>query len=296
MKKLTLLVVLSVCLGNCGTALFTGKKIDSRWGRNRNACKTLTGNTLIYAIFIDAKGPKPWTGFDIRSTMDSLRMAAHWMEAQAKGNNIGLNVQVAAFSSPKAKTISLELPKKTLYESLDDAKVSGALKKINRWAANASKKTLVHFPSMPNGPKKTTDRLVEQLRNKYNCENVILLFMLNNYYKDDASCTVNIMTDEDAEYGICSTKNPSLIAHLALNLAGANSLNEEQIRVRFRYQDFVKKEFPDDVMVSPRKHISQLEIGPFTQYMIGWTDELDPRYEKLLWIDKRGKKVKRRED
>lgn len=41
--------------------------------------------------------------------------------------------------------------------------------------------------------------------------------------------------------------------------------------------------FPDDIMSDVyARSLSGLEVGDFTGYMIGWTEELDREYEPLL--------------
>jgi hypothetical protein len=41
--------------------------------------------------------------------------------------------------------------------------------------------------------------------------------------------------------------------------------------------------FPNDIMQNVgSKNLDKVSIGSFTEYMIGWTDQLEAKYEPLL--------------
>ena len=78
-------------------------------------------------------------------------------------------------------------------------------------------------------------------------------------------------------------KYPSEIAHNFLHIYGAADLNKSYFR---RSQGKIKQAmeaFPNDVMSDVyARPLIDLEIGEFTEYMIGWTEQLDEEYEPLL--------------
>jgi len=66
---------------------FGFRRIDFRNGMYKNVCKDLSNDVLVYFIFVDSKVTAPWTDFDIRTTIDSMKVAADWLEDQARKNN-----------------------------------------------------------------------------------------------------------------------------------------------------------------------------------------------------------------
>ena len=130
---------------------------------------------------------------------------------------------------------------------------------------------------------KNKERLIAHLRDEYNVESVALLFLVSNYYKEDISIAINTLDTQDVEFAIVSYKYPSEIAHNILHLYGAADL----YKTPFRRNDKKIKEalqlFPEDIMQDPDANdIWSLEIGEFTKYLIGWTDDLDSEFHFLL--------------
>jgi hypothetical protein len=112
---------------------------------------------------------------------------------------------------------------------------------------------------------------------------VALLFLLNNYYHDDISLAVNTLHNKDVEFAVVSYKYPSEIAHNILHLYGAADLCPSPFRRNRRNLKLAGQDFADDIMGDVyARSLYDLEIGNFTKYMIGWTDELDDRYGNLL--------------
>ena len=117
-------------------------------------------------------------------------------------------------------------------------------------------------------------------------ESVALVLLLNNYYREDISIAVNTLHSNDVEFCIVSYKYPSEIAHTFLNLFGATDLHESPFRKSKRRIRLAQELYPFDIMQDPyARDINDLEIGEFTKYMIGWSDEL-PSEAKLLLSDK----------
>jgi hypothetical protein len=85
------------------------------------------------------------------------------------------------------------------------------------------------------------------------------------------------------EFAIVSYKYPSEIAHYFLRLYGAADLFQTPLRKSNKKIQMAASNFPNEIMLDPyAKAIWSLEISEFTKYLIGWTNELDPRYETLL--------------
>jgi hypothetical protein len=294
-KNLLLLTGISFFFFNCSTS--NKGKIDTRFAIERNACKKLRDNVLVYAIFIDSKTTKSWTSFDIHTTLDSMKYAISWIDSQAKTNGVPVNMK---FDYYKAKPIVKDLPGKSVYESLNGTAIDAGLSKLNKWADNISKKVAASIKDKPQtgkkekGPKMSdTEKLVIKLKEQYQVENVILFYMLDNYYIDDLSATLNMYSDRPSEYAISSYKYPSLMALQILTLAGAASFRPDPLKKTEKNKELAQKEFPNDITVNGTKSLSELEIGEFTQFMIGWRSDIDNKYDKMFFTERiKRKKVK----
>ena len=127
------------------------------------------------------------------------------------------------------------------------------------------------------------ERLMAFLRDEYQVESVALLLMINNYFQSDISLAVNSLHNDDVEFSVVSYKYPSEIAHSFLHLFGAVDLHETHFRRSKRKIRLAEEAFPNDIMTDVyARSLTDLEIGEFTQYMIGWTDKLNSDHRPLL--------------
>jgi hypothetical protein len=91
------------------------------------------------------------------------------------------------------------------------------------------------------------------------------------------------MHTNDIEFAITSYKYPSVIAQNILNLFGAADLSKTLYRKNEKKIKLAAEYFPYDIMQDVyAKSVNELEIGEFTQYLIGWKDKLDQKYQVLL--------------
>lgn len=267
----------------------TMTKLDYRKGRYLNVCKDLRGDMLIYFIFVDSKETKPWSDYDIRSTIDSIRVAVDWLYQQANENIIYLKIKTDYYIGEEYSTIKKSLPMGTVEKSFTEPNITEGIEELNKWADNIAKKAGSSFnivqkdgiPEVKNPRDK--ERLVAYLRDENNVESVALLFMVNNYFKTDISIPVNILNSDDVEYAIVSFKYPSEIAHNVLHLYGAADLYKTPYRRHEKKIALAEKEFPNEIMLEPyAKNIWKLKLSVYTKYLIGWHDELPKQYELLL--------------
>jgi hypothetical protein len=268
---------------------FSLQKIDYRVGRFNNVCKDLKNEVLLYFVFIDTKTTSPWTEFDIMSTIDSMTLAVTWLEKQAEINKVKLHIKTDYYIGKEFATITRNLPLGTVNESITQPNLKQGLVQINKWADNLSKKTgesfvLTEKDGIPQQQSpKDTERLIAHLRDEFSVESVALIFMVNNYYRTDISFAVNTLTNEDVEFAIVSYKYPAEIAQNFLRLYGAADLYVTPLRRSAKKIKMANDLFSNEIMQdSYAKNIWSLEISDFTKYLIGWTNEIDPRYEPLL--------------
>jgi hypothetical protein len=282
--KLTIFSLFLIALSGFGY-----QKIDYRAGRYNNVCKDLKNDVLLYFVFIDTKTTSPWTEFDIMSTIDSMSLAVNWLEKQAEINKINLRIKTDYYIGKEFATITRNLPLGTVKESINEPNLKQGLSQINKWADNVSKKVGDSFvisekDGIPQQQSpKDTERLIAHLRDEFAVESVALIFMVNNYYRTDISFAVNTLTNEDVEFAIVSYKYPAEIAHNFLRLYGAADLYATPMRRSEKKIKMANEFFSNEIMQDPyAKNIWSLEISDFTKYLIGWSNDIDPRYEPLL--------------
>ena len=271
------------------SSAYTIRRIDFREGRYRNVCKDLKNDVLLYFIFVDTKTTSPWTEFDIKTTIDSINVAVKWLEEQAESNKIKLKIKTDYYIGNEYATISRNLPQGTVQQSINDPNLSRGMAELNKWADNISARAGSSFyikdkdgiPQQRN--PKNTERLIAHLRDEYSVESVVLLFMVNNYYRTDISFALNTFSTENVEFAIVSYKYPSEIAHNLLHLYGAADLYLTPLRRSEKKIKMAQEYFPNEIMQDPyAKNLKDLEISDYTKYLIGWTEELEMKYEVLL--------------
>lgn len=281
-KVILLLLVLLYISESCRTLRF-----DNRIARDRNVCKKLHGRVLLYGIFVDNDNTKPWTDFDLSTTISSVNQSMNWIEAQAP-DSLNLKIDFKYFQYDTINTIEQKLPKKTVFESVFFGK--NPIGSLNRWGdkiasiAHAIEISNGHIDSLTIDKKFTKERLIAELRDKYKVESVALVYFVNNYYIDDISVTVNSALSNDIEYTIVSYKRPSVITHEFLHLFGASDLYRQMLNKKKKIRRLSMKYFPNDIMQAVyHRDLDELEIGDLTKYLIGWTDTYDPKWESLFY-------------
>jgi len=263
--------------------------VDFRAGRYNNVCKDLREDVLLYFVFVDTRTTSPWTEFDILTTIDSIHVAAKWLEAQAGSMGIPLNIKTDYYIGNEFATIRRNLPEKSIGETIEKQGLVRGMESLSRWGDYISKiiGESVYIKEKDGIPEQrqpyNKERLIAYLRDEFQVESVALLFMVNNYYRSDISLAVNTLHNADVEFAVVSYKYPSEIAHGFLHLFGAADLSESPFRRSRRKARLAEAAFPDDLMTEVyARPLPELEIGEFTAYMIGWTQDLSPDYETLL--------------
>jgi hypothetical protein len=263
--------------------------IDFRAGRHNNVCKDLQNDVLLYFVFVDTRTTYPWTEFDILTTIDSIQVAAQWLERQAEQNNISLHIKTDYYIGNEFTTIERNLPGRSVKGTVQEQGLVKGMASLNRWGDYISKtigeslyikdKDGIPVQTRPG----TKERLIAYLRDEYQVESVGLLMLVNNYFRSDISLAINTLHNDDVEFSVVSYKYPSEIAHSFLHLYGAADLCETPFRRSPRNIRLAADAFPDDIMSDVyARTLRELEIGEYTRYMIGWTEELDREYEPLM--------------
>lgn len=266
------------------------RRLDFRRGMYKNVCKDMKGDVLLYFVFVDTRQTFPWTEYDIRTTIDSIRFATRWLEEKAKLNKIPLRIKMDYYIGTDAATIRRNLPAESIESSTTKPNLAVGRENINKWADFMARKIgesfyFVEKDGIPETPRpRTKERLIAHLRDEYKVESVALMFFLNNYYRTDISIPVNTFSTDDVEFAIVSYKYPSEIAHNFLHLFGAADLHQSPFRTRDKAIKFSQDEWPKEIMHDPyAKNIKDLAIGDFTKYLIGWKTDIEDTYEFLFY-------------
>jgi hypothetical protein len=286
MKCFLLVVVLLMSLSSC----LTSKEVAFA-SRNNNVCKTLDGRVVVYAIFVDSKETKPWTTYDIESTLDSIQRAMDWVMDQAKLNRIPLDIQIEYHKSNTGQIpLRFAFVRKTLFATLFTKPMSRGIRDVDNWAntlaRKAGKSLDVDTSEVVRTANKMNDRerLVARLRDIHGTDNVALMYFINNYHTDEVSVAMHTASDKELEYAIVSYKYPSVIAHEFLHLFGAWDLyySHRLLSTPRRHEKRMNKKFPNEIMCFTYRNIDTLQISEFTKYCIGWNNKLDKRYSRLV--------------
>lgn len=230
----------------------------------------MVGNVLVYVVFVETKNSYKWDSFDVNSTMDSLNKALSWIEAQAKKSNI----EKLRFTVDNYRNDSTQY----IYQNIKGGSFKKLISKygteeVDKWGDKVVKKAF---------DVKNRAELIADLRNTYSVESVALIYMVNNYFRSDFSYAFNTGSNEDVEYAVMSTKEPSRIAQEILSLFGAHYLHNHPSVGDKRNRGRLKKMFPYDIMADPKKNIQQLYVGEITQYYIGWNDGINDSYQRMI--------------
>jgi len=284
-----LLVFVFIVLDSC----MTTKRMNVMFASvNNNVCRRLTGKVVVYAVFVDSKETKPWTDYDIKTTMDSLRKGMDWVELQAKKDSIPLEIQVECnrknngivpiYQEFSKKTLSATLCKKPLYSGVRDLQ-----KWADKIAIEAGKNLPKDTSKVVKTKVKTSDRerLIARLRAIHRTDNIALMYLINNYHTDEMSLTLDANSNFNVEFCIVSYKYPSVFAHEFLHLFGAWDLYItpfDSKRKAIKRKKVAMELFPNEVMAFAYRNLESLEISPFTKYTIGWSKELDQKYANAI--------------
>ena len=261
---------------------------------DNNVCKRLKDDVVIYAVFVDTKEGGTWSTHDILSTIDSIELAAAWIEAQARKRGLRLNVKVVTHDKAGVVPVRSELPRGGLLGTIHGV---SAVRALDGWADKAGRQVLSAFPSdtarmtLTKITPKDRERLIARVRDIHRTDNVALMLFINNYYKDESSVALHTGSISDIEYAAVAFKRPAIIAHEFLHLFGALDLYITPFDGKKEAQKrkaFAMKEFPLEIMAFPYRSLDSLEISPLTEYLVGWRRQLDDAYVKMLT----GKKIR----
>jgi hypothetical protein len=135
------------------------------------------------------------------------------------------------------------------------------------------------------------ERLIAGLRDIHSTDNVVVMYILNNYHQEEMSLAIHTGISDKTEYSIASFKNPAVMAHEFLHIFGAIDLYMSPFdRKKRALKNKVKimEAYPNEIMAFTYRPIENPEISPMTKFFLGWTAELNDKSKTLIF----GKKIK----
>lgn len=293
-KYNSLLLILIIIITLFSIPCFAQKKAKEVAFRtvNNNVCKKLTGNVVVYAIFVDSKYTNPWSEYDIKSTIDSINVALQWIEQKADNDSIVLNIELDYHQTKHGRVpIKNDFSKKKLYSTLYKRPLWSGVRDIYKWADKIAKEAGKSIPQdtsrMTNIKNNLGDRerLIARVRDIHKTDKVALMYFINNYYTDEISLTLDIGDDNNVEFSIVSFKKPSVIAHEFLHLFGAYDLYITPFdtkRKEKKKKEKLMELFPNEIMAFAYRDLGKLGISDFTKYLIGWENDLSEEHQRIL--------------
>ncbi len=253
------------------------------WFRDVNVCKKLVGKVLVYPVFVQARKGEKWKEIERKEYMDSMKVALSWIESQAFTH--GVDVTFLAVDHPKV--IKKGFPGKTVKGALDLTHSTAGFVKFNKHYDNVSKLAASGVPEeeklKPFVKKiKSKERLIAKLRNAYQVESVVLIFVHKPELLDNVFLTMNSLTNKDVEYAVTTFRAPTVMAYQVLELFGAAPImySESNKKELCSYK-YVKNNFPTDIMANLGKSLQSLDIGAYTSYLVGWNSIFKEEYNTL---------------
>jgi hypothetical protein len=273
----------------------SSKEMDARWARDKNIAKKLEGKVVVYTIFVDSKKTIPWSGFDIKSTKDSLQKVFDWVGAESKKYKKEVQIEAIYATLNSKPTIKKKIPYSSLGAAFSEGEYS-KVSKLGKWANGIAKKfeksIKISGNPLPKKPKLDSfQKLVAKIKRNHQADNVVIFFMLNNYYINDVSAVLNNMHSTEVEFAVNSGKNTSLFAAQFLSLFGAQNLHEGAYSSHeIEKLALAKEDFPNDVMLNYESDLFNVNVGEHTAYLIGWKEEVNSKYADLFKLKPRKKK------
>lgn len=226
----------------------------------RGSAPALEGKICVVQYFINEHGDG-WTDLERKTATSRVHEAEAWLKDKA--SEYGTDVDFTTVSYEKNFAID-NLPTKYQEDNRNDKLLHKAFRSLN-WTDH--------------------DAFVEHMKDKYDCDGVVLLVMVKGTGRSWA-CTY---TRSDEEHGrtqdyaegaiIFNTKKfnngttaslcAATVAHEILHLCGAWDFYEEEGIQDKEHADKAEQLFPKSIMLHENKDIYNCEIDEVTAWLVG---------------------------
>lgn len=285
LKNFVFFLTISLALISCGLNKTKKTEVPPP-SVNNGAAKNLQGQALIYCIVVDSKKNPSWGPFSLSALGDSTERAMNWIMKEAKTFRQSTNIITAWHGNTKVKPIVANPSSLSTNEFFTLTHV----KNMDRWADKICQKAIADLgpDTLKINSKRISwrEKLVTRLKEKYQTDNIALVFFINNGSTEQTSAAYHVSDNRGPEYAVVNTTRATAIAHETLHLFGAIDLylypGPWSFRHRARvYQAY--KDFPDDIMGRPYRDINDVEVDELTGYLLGWREKYDKKYERLIY-------------
>lgn len=236
-------------------------------------CGTMEGDVFTITLFLD----------DAESSWDEESIWRFWSEALIPGYDY-------LEREASERGIPLNFESSCYYTGMNE----GLSVRYNGTAADANNNTFQTDMDMLSQVLQTMGFASEadfrqRMVDFSGCEDVVVTIALNKpgrsfswcnslKYVEFFECCIVFSQYNDTVMDVC----PCTVVHETLHLFGAEDYYDPYGKMPNRKQ-MADRLYPNDIMYQPYVDVSYNEIGSFTEFTIGWRDELPAQCDTDLW-------------
>ena len=227
--------------------------------RNYGSAKMLTGRCVLVTVFI-SDSESSFNNRQEKEVMDKLAQAVDYITNKAA--LFGRDLELIYDNSD------------LIYKTYSNKKIPTAMDDFN-WTLDILKKI-------------NSDRVIKEIEEKYNTNNVGFIFNVNKsgnayalstnesimkeYYNE--KCVVYSGSEENSS-------NAYIYAHEILHLFGALDLYYPDDETEDR-KKLAESYFPKEIMLEYHYDVNSALVSDVTAYLVGWKDKLKKQYEFFI--------------
>ena len=234
---------------------------NTRESYNAGSCRQLKDNPYLLVIFLD-DDESCWNEKQVLKSLDELVMPAEsFMEENARQWGVALDLRIGYYAT---------------YGHPDrPVKYNGVIKTYN----NGTSRDLLEQAAATLGFS-SKEEMHEKMMELSGQEQVGYVFMLNKGGRSYSGCYSNRHTGSAGDYrmeysviysGFTDTSHDTgsdTVAHEVLHMFGAEDYYYPDSR-----KFLARKYYPKDIMLCSMPALEYFELGDFTAYTLGWTDQ-----------------------
>ena len=241
-------------------------------GRGQGSAARLEGNIYVLTIFLseNARGNNTsyWTSAETDVWFRKLRKAENWLQKEAARYGKRISFTGGYFGlDPLVAVDEIESGTGSGNERVDWVKVA---------------LTAVGYESPM--------AFLKWVQTKTDCQSALIIVVADKKGRSYAIPFSDINNREDffvegimayTQYESGTGLYPASIAHEICHVFGAEDLYANFSQTE-KNEAIARQRFPDDIMIRIEANLENLQIGPFTAWLLGLTDQEEPWYRSLL--------------
>lgn len=236
-------------------------------------CRTLAGDVFSVTLFVD-DAESSWDEESIwRFWNEALLPGYDYLEREASERGIPLNFESSCYYTGMSEGLSVRY-----YGDAGDADSTTFRTDMDMLSQVLQ---TMGFASEAD--------FRQHMEDFSGCQDVVVTIALNKPGRSYAWCnSMNYVEFFECCFIYSSYKSgemdtyPCTVAHETLHLFGAEDYYDPY-GDRPNRKQMADRMYPDDIMYEPYVNINYNEIGSFTEYTIGWRDNLPAECDTVLW-------------